>query len=102
MAAVRHVRFVVRVFRPLAQNMHIIETTASIPTKYCTVIKTAKCAMWVTHIAHLAVLSVTVQYLVGIDAVVSIIRMFCATVCKTVRPAVRPLIVCLSVCPVSL
>ena len=32
-------------------NEHIIKTTASIPTKFCTVIKTTKCPSWVvpTH-----------------------------------------------------
>ena len=34
-----------------SKNVHIIETTASIPTKFCTVIKTIKCPSWVvpTH-----------------------------------------------------
>ena len=34
-----------------SKNMHIIKTTASIPTKFCTVIKTNKCPSWVvpTH-----------------------------------------------------
>jgi len=33
------------------KNVHIIKTTASIPTKFCTVIKTTKCPSWVvpTH-----------------------------------------------------
>ena len=30
-------------------NLHIIETTASIPTKFCTVIKTTKCPSWVVQ-----------------------------------------------------
>jgi len=43
------------VFKPNSwnqKNMHIIKTTASIPTKFCTVIKTTKCPSWVvgTHI----------------------------------------------------
>ena len=35
-----------------SKNMHIIKTTASIPTKFCTTIKTTKCPSWVvpTHI----------------------------------------------------
>ena len=34
-----------------SKNVHIIKTTASIPTKFCTVIKTTKCPSWVvtTH-----------------------------------------------------
>ena len=34
-----------------SKNVHIIETTVSIPTKFCTVIKTTKCPSWVvpTH-----------------------------------------------------
>jgi len=34
-----------------SKNVHIIKTTASIPTKFCTVIKTTKCSLWVvpTH-----------------------------------------------------
>ena len=34
-----------------SKNVHIIKTTASIPTKFCTVIKTTKCPLWVvlTH-----------------------------------------------------
>jgi len=34
-----------------SKNMHIVKTTASIPTKFCTVIKTTKCPSWVilTH-----------------------------------------------------
>jgi len=34
-----------------SKNVHVIETTASIPTKFCTVIKTTKCHSWVvpTH-----------------------------------------------------
>ena len=33
------------------ENLHIIKTTTSIPTKFCTVIKTTKCPSWVviTH-----------------------------------------------------
>jgi len=30
-----------------SKNVHIIKTTASIPTKFCTVIKTTKCPSWV-------------------------------------------------------
>ena len=33
-------------------NMHIIKTTASIPTKFCTVIKTNKCPTWVSKHTH--------------------------------------------------
>ena len=35
----------------LAKNVHIIKTTASIPTKFCKVIKVTKCSLWVvpTH-----------------------------------------------------
>jgi len=29
--------------------MHVIKTTASIPTKFCTVIKTTKCPSWVVQ-----------------------------------------------------
>jgi len=32
-----------------SKNMHIIKTAASIPTKFCTVIKTTKCPSWVVH-----------------------------------------------------
>ena len=32
-----------------SKNMHIIKTTASIPTKFCTVIKTTKCPSWVVR-----------------------------------------------------
>ena len=34
-----------------SKNVHIIKTTASIPTKFCTMIKTTKCPSWVvpTH-----------------------------------------------------
>jgi len=34
-----------------SKNMHIIKTTASIPTKFCTAIRTTKCPSWVvgTH-----------------------------------------------------
>ena len=34
-----------------SKNVHIIKTTASIPTKFCTLIKTTKCPSWVvpTH-----------------------------------------------------
>ena len=34
-----------------SKNVHIIKTTPSIPTKFCTVIKTTKCPSWVvpTH-----------------------------------------------------
>ena len=34
-----------------SKNVHIFKTTASIPTKFCTVIKTTKCPSWVvpTH-----------------------------------------------------
>ena len=32
-----------------SKNMHIIKTTASIPTKFCTVIKTTKCPSWVVQ-----------------------------------------------------
>ena len=34
-----------------SKNVHIIKTTVSIPTKFCTVIKTSKCPSWVvpTH-----------------------------------------------------
>ena len=34
-----------------SKNVHIIKTTASIPTKFCTMIKTTKCSLWVvpTH-----------------------------------------------------
>jgi len=34
-----------------SKNVHIIKITASIPTKFCTVIKTTKCPSWVvpTH-----------------------------------------------------
>ena len=37
-----------------SKDMHIIKTTASIPTKFCTVIKTTKCPSWVvpTHITN--------------------------------------------------
>ena len=36
-----------------SNNVHIIHTTASISTKYCTVIKTTKCPSWVvfTHVS---------------------------------------------------
>jgi len=42
------------VFKPKSRNrknVHIIKTTASIPTEFCTVIKTTKCPSWVvlTH-----------------------------------------------------
>ena len=33
-----------------SKNMHIIKTTASIPTKFCTVIKTTKCRSWVVQL----------------------------------------------------
>jgi len=38
-----------------SKNVHIIKTTASIPTKFCTLIKTAKCPSWVvpTHAAQI-------------------------------------------------
>jgi len=32
-----------------SENMHIIKTTASIPTKFCTLIKTTKCPSWVVR-----------------------------------------------------
>jgi len=32
-----------------SRNMHIIKTTASIPTKFCTAIKTTKCPSWVVR-----------------------------------------------------
>ena len=34
-----------------SKNVHIIKTTVSIPTKFCTVVKTTKCPSWVvpTH-----------------------------------------------------
>ena len=32
-----------------SKNMHIIKTTASIPTKFCTMIKTTKCPSWVVQ-----------------------------------------------------
>ena len=32
-----------------SKNMHIIKTTSSIPTKFCTVIKTTKCPTWVVQ-----------------------------------------------------
>jgi len=37
-----------------SKNMHIIKPTASIPTKFCTMIKTTKCPSWVvqTHITN--------------------------------------------------
>jgi len=37
------------ILKPNMQNLkqHIIETTASIPTKFCTTIKTTKCFSWV-------------------------------------------------------
>jgi len=35
-----------------SKNLHIIKTTASIPTKFCTVIKTTKCPSWVVHHTH--------------------------------------------------
>ena len=35
-----------------SKNMHIIKTTASIPTKCCTVIKTTKCPSWVVQHTH--------------------------------------------------
>jgi len=31
------------------KNMHIIKTIASIPTKFCTAIKTTKCPSWVVQ-----------------------------------------------------
>ena len=31
------------------KNVHIIKTTTSIPTKFCTVIKTTKCRSWVVR-----------------------------------------------------
>ena len=34
-----------------SKNMHIIKTTASIPTRFCTVIKTTKCPSWVVRTA---------------------------------------------------
>jgi len=30
-----------------SKNTHIINTTSSIPTKFCTVINTSKCPLWV-------------------------------------------------------
>ena len=35
-----------------SKNVHIIKTTASIPTKFCTVIKTTKCPSWVVPQTH--------------------------------------------------
>ena len=32
-----------------SKNMHIIKTTASIPTKFCTAIKTTKYPLWVVR-----------------------------------------------------
>jgi len=44
----------ISVFKPNSRNrnnVHFIKTTASIPTRFCTVIKTTKCSSWVvpTH-----------------------------------------------------
>ena len=38
-----------------SKNMHIITTTASVPTKFCTAIKTTKCPSWVveTHTSQI-------------------------------------------------
>ena len=38
-----------------SKNVHIIKTTASIPTKFCIVIKTTKCPSWVvpTHVLQI-------------------------------------------------
>jgi len=33
-----------------SKNMHIMKTTASIPTKFCTVIKTTKCSSRVVQV----------------------------------------------------
>ena len=46
------------IFKPNSQNqknMHIIKTTASIPTKFCAVIKTTKCPSWAvrTHTSQI-------------------------------------------------
>ena len=35
-----------------SKNVHIFKTTASIPTKFCTVIKTTKCPSWVVPHTH--------------------------------------------------
>ena len=60
-----------------SKNVHIIKTIVSIPTKFCTVVKTTKCPSWVvtTHEGHLVVFT-TVQNLVGIDTIVLIICTF--------------------------
>jgi len=38
-----------------SKNVHIIKTTASIPTKFCTVIKTTKCPSWLVPIHALQI-----------------------------------------------
>jgi len=40
-------RFQVKLVK--SKNMHIIKTTASIATKFCTAIKTTKCPLWVVR-----------------------------------------------------
>jgi len=46
-----------------SKNVHIIKTTASIPTKFCTVIKTTKCPSWSRHTHYQSKMAEKLLYL---------------------------------------
>ena len=60
-----------------SKNVHIIKTTASIPTKFCTVVKTTKCPSWVVPKHALQSKMADGRHLGKIEKLLNLIRGLC-------------------------